>query len=107
MSAGQAWEIDSSERFALVEVNWVPPDVLTLGFVGDSSGERSFRFAAVADLQIDGSFLAGEADVGWEVFELGMLVAPQPRADGLPVYYVDLPSALMCFASRPGVEIAH
>lgn len=67
-------------------------------------GLRRLEFAAVTDLQIEGDLQwEGEAEQGWEVLDTSMLVAARPRADGLVVYVLELPQAIACFASAPGI----
>lgn len=57
-------------------------------------------FGAVADFQVDGDFQIGyTADLGWEVMGTDMIVAAQPRSDGRHVYVLELPNAILSWAS--------
>jgi len=82
-----------------------PLGTLELAFRTEPDSRWLLRFSAVEDVQIDGVFLAGEAEQGWEVFDLDMLVATEPRADGRLVYFASMPSATICFASSAGVIV--
>jgi hypothetical protein len=78
------------------------PRSLSLEFHLDGGDSRVIEFAKLADLQIDGDLAFGLTDVGWEVSGTSTLVAKRPRADGLFVYALEMPTALLCFASLPG-----
>ncbi|KGN40807.1 hypothetical protein N801_12255 [Knoellia aerolata DSM 18566] len=64
---------------------------------------RLIEFAGLAELHIDGDLQwEGEADLGWEVLDTSMFVAARPRQDGLVVYALELPQAILRFASALG-----
>lgn len=105
LADGSVWGLSSAGWVDLLSLSWEPPGTLELAFRIEPDDRWLLRFSEVADLQIDGIFLAGEAEHGWEVFDLGMLDGRQPRADGRLVYFASLPSAMICFASGPGEAI--
>ncbi len=75
---------------------------LTLEFSLADGGRSRFVFGAVADFQVDGYFQIGyTADLGWEVMGTDMIVAPQPRSDSRQVYVLELPNAILGWASDP------
>lgn len=65
---------------------------------------RVVQFDRLSELKVEGDLQwEGETDMGWEVLDTNMLVAARPREDGRVVYLLQLPDAIVCFASAPGV----
>lgn len=105
LADGSVWGLSSSGWIDLLSLSLEPLGTLELAFRTEPDSRWLLRFSAVEDVQIDGVFLAGEAEQGWEVFDLDMLVATEPRADGRLVYFASMPSATICFASNAGVIV--
>ncbi len=105
LADGSVWGLSSSGWIDLLSLSLEPLGTLELAFRTEPDSRWLLRFSAVEDVQIDGVFLAGEAEQGWEVFDLDMLVATEPRADGRLVYFASMPSATICFASSAGVIV--
>lgn len=105
LADGSVWGLSSSGCIDLLSLTLEPLGTLELAFRIEPGVRWLLRFSEVADLQIDGAFVAGEAEQGWEVFDLEMLVATEPRADGRLVYFASMPSATICFASNAGVIV--
>lgn len=89
----------------MVAIRLDAPDTLTLVFETDSEIPRMLVFPGLVDIQIDGPIYPGESVTGWEVMDLWMLVGAAHRSDGCFVYFLDLPSGGICFASRPGADV--
>lgn len=105
LADGSVWGLGSSGWIDLLSLSLEPLGTLELAFRTEPDSRWLLRFSEVTDVQIDGAFVAGEAEHGWEVFELSMLVAPQPRSDGRLVYFASMPSATICFAGNAGVIV--
>ena len=100
--AGETWDAEKLQDVDLTGLALRPPMTLELDFEIGEADSRRLEFPDVADLQIDGAFDIGRTDRGWEVLGTPMLVAAKERDDGRRVYLLELPNALLCFASRPG-----
>jgi hypothetical protein len=78
---------------------------LTLEFSLADNGRIRFVFGSVADFKIDGDFQFGyDSDLGWEVMGTDMVVAAQPSSDGRQIYVLELPSALLWWASHGATQ---
>jgi hypothetical protein len=104
LAGGERWDAETHEGGAdLTSLRLHAPRTLALEFRLEGPGSRLIEFADLTELQIEGNVAwQGEAELGWEVLDTSMLVATRPREDGLVVYALELPTALVCFASLPG-----
>jgi hypothetical protein len=103
---GERWdgsETSDGGPASLVSLQLVAPRTLVLEVRIGQAPLRAIEFAQVKDLQVEGDLeWAGLAVLGWEVLDTSMVVARRPRDDGLVVYVLELPQALVCFASSVG-----
>lgn len=99
----ERWDATADGGSDLASLRLHAPRTLALEFRLDGTGTRLIEFTGLAELHIDGDLQwAGEADLGWEVLDTSMSVAESPRQDGLVVYVLELPQAILRFASGLG-----
>ena len=104
LAAGERWVSEAFDAVDLEEMHLRPSRILELGLRVDDDSKR-IGFADVADVHVDGSFHVGTTSFGWEVMGTSMLVGESERADGRWVYVVELPVAILTFASLPGTWV--
>lgn len=100
LAEGRRWD---AEQYAggveLAGLRLLPERTLELDLLVEERVVYRFNFPQFTELQVDGSFDIGTTAAGWEVSGTSMLVAERDRADGRLVYLLELPRALVCFAS--------
>lgn len=103
LANGEHWAGADQHAVELASLVIRAPSALTLSLIIDAGAKWALTFNGVSELQVDGDLQVGLTEHGWEVMDVGlsMLFADQPRDDGRVVYMLELPSALMCFASFP------
>lgn len=80
------------------------PSTMRLSFIIlETDTTWTLEFDGLSELQVDGDLQIGRNENGWEVLDIGlsMLIADLPRDDERLVYLMELPSAVICFASFP------
>lgn len=106
------WVLADGERRVGADVDGVdlvslvirPPTTLTLSVIVGEDAHRTLEFPGLSELPVDGQLQHGMTDCVWDVLCTAMLVADQPRAEGRVVYMLELPTALMSFASFPATQ---
>lgn len=99
----ERWDATAQGGSDLTSLRLHAPRLLALEFRLDGQLTRLIQFPGLAELHIDGDLQwEGEADLGWEVLDTSMFVAASPRRDGLVVYVLELPEAILRFASGLG-----
>ncbi|MCC6498568.1 MAG: hypothetical protein IT193_20185 [Propionibacteriaceae bacterium] len=103
LANGEHWAGADTHAIDLASLVIHPPSTLTLSLVIDSDTKWTLQFDGLSELQVDGDLQLGRNENGWEVMDMGlsMLIADRPRDDERVVYGLELPSALICFASFP------
>ena len=104
LADGERWVGADSEVVDLVSLVIHPPTTLTLSVIVDEDAHWTLEFPGLSELQVDGQLQYGHTEYGWEVMGTDMLVADRPRDDGRVVYMLEMPTALVCFASFPATR---
>lgn len=108
LANGEHWTEDETHAIDLASLVIHPPSTLRLSLILDTDTKWTLEFEGLSELQVDGDFQIGRNENGWEVLDIGlsMLIADLPRDDGRLVYMLELPSALICFASFPPSRVS-
>jgi hypothetical protein len=104
LADGERWEGADDHVVDLRSLAINPPTKLMLSLILDQDTQWTLEFDGLSDMQIDGELQYGLTECGWEVMGMSMLFAEQPRQDRRVVYMLELPTALMCFASFPATR---
>jgi len=104
LADGGRWVGADLDVVDLVALVIHPPTTLALSVIVGEDAHWTLEFPGLSELQVDGQLQHGQTECGWEVMGTAMLVADRPRDDGRVVYMLDLPTALVCFASFPATR---